>query len=671
MPEKAKKQFKLWQEIKRRKVHKLLAIYAGSAFIFLEAADIMFPRLGLPDWTVNLVMYLLIIGAIITVILSWIYDITPDGIVKTGSLDSDQWKSVINEKSQKRQKTSNIIITVLFIIVGLLLYPKLFKSTSTPLGGTNQNTIAVLPLKIIGKDSEIKYFANGLVQSLTQMLTKIGNKQNFFSVVPLDLIGETISASNARKQLGVSLIISGSIQQDFEKTRLILNLIDTKKQRLLKSEKLDYYQTSNLMIQDQAISLMIKMLNLDFESKVEESLIAGGSSSYLANKYYLEGLGSLRNAQSANEFDKPIELFKKAVDIDTLFAKAYSGLGHTYLEKYRHTKEIGLFDYALDNTNKALELNLKDVDAIITLANIYYYKGNTEEAFKQLNKAQTIDPSNDLIFLSLADLSEREGDITQAKEYYNKAIELKPNIWTGYFEFGSLYYYQGLFNDAVTLYKRGLQVAPESQNLLNGLAGSYYQLNKVDSAIFIWENLLEIDPDNEAVILNLGTVYYFKGMFVESARMYEKALAITPSVPKYIGFLGEAYYRAGDVEKAKKVFRQLINVALRIVDISNSDYFEIAAAYAQLKIIDSAKYFLTEVNLPKEPDSTRVNIAFRVAQFYLDIGERRQALKWFESALKRNFGWTQIKNSPDFDELEKDPEFNAMLQRLDTVLFSN
>jgi len=82
MPKKSNKVIQFWQEFKRRNVHRTLAIYTGTAFIILQAVDIIFPRLGLPDWTINLILYLLIVGSIITVIISWIYEISPKGYKK-------------------------------------------------------------------------------------------------------------------------------------------------------------------------------------------------------------------------------------------------------------------------------------------------------------------------------------------------------------------------------------------------------------------------------------------------------------------------------------------------------------------------------------------------------------------------------------------------------------
>src|SRR5210317_1329571 len=94
---------RLWKELKRRNVLRSLAIYAGTAFIILEAVTIIFPRWDLPDWTIDLVLYLIILGAFITFIITWIFDITPQGVEKTKPLkevteserpaDSKVWKA--------------------------------------------------------------------------------------------------------------------------------------------------------------------------------------------------------------------------------------------------------------------------------------------------------------------------------------------------------------------------------------------------------------------------------------------------------------------------------------------------------------------------------------------------------------------------------------------------
>ena len=83
MPANPNKISNFWQELKRRKVVRVITVYAAAAFVILELVDIITEPFGLPDWTLKLVVVLLSVGLIVSVILSWIYDVTPEGIEKT------------------------------------------------------------------------------------------------------------------------------------------------------------------------------------------------------------------------------------------------------------------------------------------------------------------------------------------------------------------------------------------------------------------------------------------------------------------------------------------------------------------------------------------------------------------------------------------------------------
>ena len=105
-----------WNELKRRKVFRVVAMYAATAFIILEVVDIVLPRLGLPDWTVTFVIILLIIGFPITVILSWIFDITPEGILKTGSIKEEKKKGIPTQPGKRIFTSNNVVIAILFVV---------------------------------------------------------------------------------------------------------------------------------------------------------------------------------------------------------------------------------------------------------------------------------------------------------------------------------------------------------------------------------------------------------------------------------------------------------------------------------------------------------------------------------------------------------------------------
>lgn len=87
-------------EMKRRKVVRVAVVYGAVAFAEVQAADIAFPRIPLPDWTVSLVVWLAILGFPIALVLGWAFDMTPDGVKRTPAevpervVSSGRWMSL-------------------------------------------------------------------------------------------------------------------------------------------------------------------------------------------------------------------------------------------------------------------------------------------------------------------------------------------------------------------------------------------------------------------------------------------------------------------------------------------------------------------------------------------------------------------------------------------------
>ncbi len=106
-----------WQELKRRKVVRVITVYAAAAFVILELVDIITEPFGLPDWTMILVVVLLTIGFIISVIISWIYDIHPEGgIVKT-----EPAEKVKSEDIPKSLNSWRIASYISFVVIVALI----------------------------------------------------------------------------------------------------------------------------------------------------------------------------------------------------------------------------------------------------------------------------------------------------------------------------------------------------------------------------------------------------------------------------------------------------------------------------------------------------------------------------------------------------------------------
>ena len=121
MPENADNPLSFFQELKRRKVVRVIIICAAAALAILEAVDIIFPRMGFPDWTITLVIFLLIIGFIITIILSWIYDITPEAIEKTKPIkEVKEPEKTVSSRSWKIASYISFVVIAALIVLNII-----------------------------------------------------------------------------------------------------------------------------------------------------------------------------------------------------------------------------------------------------------------------------------------------------------------------------------------------------------------------------------------------------------------------------------------------------------------------------------------------------------------------------------------------------------------------
>ena len=157
----------LWSELKRRSVLRSLAIYAGSAFVFLEAATIILPRWGFPDWIIDLVLYLLILGAFITIAVAWIFDITPEGVQKTKPADEvPKTDKAKDSNAWKIATYISLAVIIALIILNVVPHNKKVQAGSI-------ESLMVLPFDNFTGLDDFEYYVAGMHSGLIGDLGKI------------------------------------------------------------------------------------------------------------------------------------------------------------------------------------------------------------------------------------------------------------------------------------------------------------------------------------------------------------------------------------------------------------------------------------------------------------------------------------------------------------------
>ena len=197
-------------ELKKRKVFNSAAIYLATAFILLQAATIIIPALKIPEWTISFLVVLAILGFPVVIIISWIYDISDEGFVKTET-ESDIEPS-------RMQKSSMIGILTTIIITIFMTY-KGVDYFSTSKETTGKISIAVLNFDNVRKFKEYDWLGERIAQNLSFRLGELSEIQMIDRLQILNKLGEIdpnkasimdYKVKQIAKNIDVDLILHGS-----------------------------------------------------------------------------------------------------------------------------------------------------------------------------------------------------------------------------------------------------------------------------------------------------------------------------------------------------------------------------------------------------------------------------------------------------------------------------
>ncbi len=343
MPKKTKTPFKFWHELKRRKVFSVLAMYAGAAYVIIELVNNIAEPLGLPAWTATVVILLLAVGFPIIAILSWIFDITPSGVVKTEPIDATTEQELPPESGRRQIRVSDVVIMVLLMVVGILVYPKIFNRDK--LGNIRDSdgkiSLAVMPFENLSGDSTYNVWQGGL-QNL--LITTLSNSEEL-SVRRYHAVNEVIDNTNnlnlasltpsftssLAQKLDTKTFVIGNILKAGNKIRINAQLMDAETEEIYKTYQVDGDSENDFFPLADSLSGMIKnYIEIKKISDQYNSLEIKGNSltnSSEAFKHYIRGYDAFKY----EELGSAVSWFKKAIEADTSFIQAYVFLSYANL----------------------------------------------------------------------------------------------------------------------------------------------------------------------------------------------------------------------------------------------------------------------------------------------------------------------------------------------------
>ena len=208
-------------ELKSRKVYRTAAVYSAGAWALLQVADVLFPVVGLPDWSVTAVLLLAAVGFPLALVLSWLFELTPEG--KGGvriEADGDGGTMPV----------SRIIeFTLIILLCGLVGY--LYIGRLTEPAGDNtlpdvaETSIAVMPFVNLSAEKEMEYLGDGLAEEILNLLARLTELNVAARTSSFYFKDKDVDIQTIGRHLGVANVLEGSIRYAGDRVRVTAQLI--------------------------------------------------------------------------------------------------------------------------------------------------------------------------------------------------------------------------------------------------------------------------------------------------------------------------------------------------------------------------------------------------------------------------------------------------------------
>lgn len=471
-------------ELKRRNVFKTAIAYLIVAWVVAQVADLFLSNFDAPLYIMKTLLFVLIIGFPINLIFAWFYEFTPKGIKKTENVE--EVKSLVNESNNKLKKINK--------------------------------KLAVLPFRNISSDNGSDYFSDGLTEEIIIRLSKIKELEIASRSTSMRYKNSNMEISSLGRKLKARYLLQGTVRKHNGDLRISTELIDVEKDSELWAEIYSGKMADVFEIQEQVSKQIVKSLQISLSSKEKVALrkrATTNSEAFDANLRAREFLFRY----TASYILLAIDLFQKAVDIDSKYAAAYAGMSEAYALLYEtHDKKHIWLQKAEETALKALIYDPGSSEAYSALGLVYYNKNLLDEALIAVQKAISFDPDNFFAYWIRGRLYRMKDRDSEAVIDFNKVLELNGNFHSAYGDLQMSYEkledkenLQKTIQRAALFYPDYLMHNPEDARGHQFYAFTLERLGRRKEAKIEMRKGVEINPNDLIIIYNAACYYALIG----------------------------------------------------------------------------------------------------------------------------------------------------------------
>ncbi len=530
--------------------------------------------------------------------------------------------------------------------------------TAAPAPAPAQKRIAVLPFRVIGEQAALAHIAAGIEEALSAQLFQLP-ALNVASAAAVERAASKESLGAIARELGATLLISGTVQGAADAVRVTVTLDDTDAGRRVWAQDFSGVPADLLTIEDQIYGRLIAALDLEPTSEELARALSHPTENIEAYQLYLRGRNAMRSQQDLKNVQAAIGFYEEALKRDAGFARAYAGISDSALRMYRATKESSWAEKALSSAQQGQRLDEKLLEVHLALGSVYQATGRTAEAIAELTVASELAPGSDDVLrrLGRAYLSTGRGE--EAIRAYEKAVAVNPYYWVSYGALGAAHMQLGAYSEAAKALTKLIELEPRNVSGHNDLGAAYLQMGRYDESAAAFKRALELQPTAQTYT-NLGIAYAYAGKHTDAIPMFEKAVELSPNGAMFVGNLGDGYRWGGQAAKAASAYDKAIGLALKDLQVNPRNAAargSVALYYAKKGDQSRARRMISDA---RAIDRANVNLIYAEAIIGVLGGRTSEALAAIEEALKAGYPLAAAQSDPDLRPLLDEPGFKQL-----------
>jgi len=537
-----------WSELTRRHVVKVAVAYAVVGIAVGEGAQMFLPSTGAPAWVSPVILVLIVLGFPVALVLAWAYDMTPEGVVRTGA-------------SSQAAATSGFAGsggTTLAAEPPAPSEPRSQASAHDPSGSEVRDqaspSIAVLPFDDMSPDGDQEYFGDGMAEELINALTRLPGLRVAARTSSFAHKGRHEHIREIGKDLEVATILEGSVRKSGTRLRLTAQLIQVDGGHHLWSEVYEREMEDVFAIQDEITRAVVDALRVELLGEPDAPLVTAPTDNLEAYELYLKGR-HYWDRRYEYGLQTAIQYFEEASQKDPDFALPYTGIAdtHVVLGLYNFVPPLDARERAGAAIEKATGLGPELPEVLYSQALLgMLFDGSLDESERILARVLDLDPNHGVARgwrgIALIAQGHWEAGLNEARE----AAEREPH--SGYIQglVGLEFLWARNSAGGIPFAERALELEPDGVLGLYVLGFLYDTVGRHDEAVDLMARVVEKTDRHHTFLAWYTSVLASAGRVEESESILKEVLAMyDPSQPRGVaGSLGGIYAGLGDADNA-------------------------------------------------------------------------------------------------------------------------